>query len=45
MSQNASPPIPQPDGMTTASAAFVAIAASTAEPPAARIDRPAAVAR
>ncbi len=34
VSQKASPPIPQPLGMTTPSAAFVAIAASTAEPPA-----------
>ena len=45
MSQKASPPMPQPLGMTTPSAAFVAIAASTALPPARRIERPAAVAR
>ena len=34
ISQNASPPIPQPLGTTTPRTAFVAIAASTAEPPA-----------
>jgi hypothetical protein len=45
MSQNASPPMPQPLGMTTASAALVAMAASTAEPPARSTPRPAAVAR
>ncbi len=41
MSQNASPPMPQNSGPTTASAAFAAIAASTADPPARRIPRPA----
>ena len=45
MSQNASPPIPQPLGMTTPSTAFVAIAASTADPPARSTPSPAAVAR
>ena len=45
MSQNASPPIPQALGRTTPRTAFVAIAASTAWPPARRIERPAAVAR
>ena len=45
MSQKASPPIPQASPKTTASTAFVAIAASTALPPARRIPRPAAVAR
>ena len=45
ISQNASPPIPQALGMTVARTAFVAIAASTAWPPARRIERPAAVAR
>ena len=45
MSQNASPPIPQPWGMTTPSTAFVAIAASTADPPARSTPSPAAVAR
>ena len=45
MSQNASPPIPQPWGMTTPRTAFVAIAASTADPPARRTPSPAAVAR
>src|SRR5258706_140234 len=45
MSQNASPPMPQPLGMTTARTAFVAIAASTAEPPARSKPSPAAVAR
>ena len=44
-SQKASPPIPQPLGMTTPSTAFVAMAASTACPPAASTARPAAVAR
>ena len=43
--RSASPPIPQPSGMTTARAAFVAIAASTAEPPARSTPSPAAVAR
>ncbi len=45
ISQNASPPMPQPLGITTPSAAFVAIAASTAEPPARSTPRPASVAR
>ncbi len=45
MSQKASPPIPQASPKTTARTAFVAIAASTAVPPARRIPRPAAVAR
>ena len=45
ISQNASPPRPQLWGATTPSTAFVAIAASTAEPPARRIARPAALAR
>ena len=45
ISQNASPPSPQPDGWTTASTAFVAIAASTAWPPARRTANPAAVVR
>ena len=44
-SQNASPPIPQPLGMTTPRTALVAIAASTAWPPAASTARPADVAR
>src|SRR4029079_2380489 len=34
MTQNASPPMPHAQGMTTPSTAFVAIAASTADPPA-----------
>ena len=45
VSQNASPPMPQPLGMTTPSAALVAMAASTAEPPARRTESPASVAR
>jgi hypothetical protein len=45
MSQNASPPMPQPLGMTTPRQAFVAIAASTALPPARNTADPAAVAR
>ena len=45
MSQNASPPMPQAQGITTPRTALVAMAASTAEPPARRMPRPAAVAR
>ena len=45
ISQNASPPMPQWFGTTTPSTAFVAIAASTADPPVRRMWRPAAVAR
>ncbi len=44
-SQKASPPMPQPLGMTTPRTALVAIAASTACPPAASTLSPAAVAR
>jgi hypothetical protein len=44
-SQNASPPMPHALPMTTESTALVAIAASTAVPPARRTPRPAAVAR
>lgn len=44
ISQNASPPSPQEWLATTARAAFVAIAASTAPPPARRIARPASLA-
>ena len=45
ISQNASPPIPQASPSTTARTALVAIAASTADPPARRIPRPASLAR
>ena len=45
ISQNASPPNPHAWGITTARAAFVAIAASTAVPPERRMSRPVAVAR
>ncbi len=45
MSQNASPPMPQALPSTTARTAFVAMAASTALPPARRIERPASLAR
>ncbi len=42
---NRSPPIPQPVGSISPSAAFAAIAASTAVPPALRISRATCVAR